>query len=222
MAAPFPAGARIPSDIRTSVRITVLNPSQIGAIAEAVIAAEAVKAGVRVWRPLVEGGRADLLFEFDGRFARIQCKTGARRGDVVIVPTRTSRRVAGGHRRTTYDVSEVDAIAAYCADTNGCYLVPIEAVGKRGNVYLRLAPARNNQEFAISYAARLRLPWGHSSAGRARDWQSRGRGFEPPWLHRLQGRPDRAAFSFADSLLSASGSGTSVRSSGLASTTEAR
>src|SRR3954469_10757975 len=25
--------------------------------------------------------------------------------------------------------------------------------------------------------------WGHSSAGRARGWQPRGRGFEPPWLH---------------------------------------
>ena len=25
--------------------------------------------------------------------------------------------------------------------------------------------------------------WGYSSAGRARDWQSRGQGFEPPYLH---------------------------------------
>jgi hypothetical protein len=136
----------------------VLSPTHKGAIAEAVIAAEAVKAGVRVWRPLVEGGRADLLFEFDGRFARIQCKTGTRRGGVVIVPVRTSRRVADGHRRTTYDVSEVEAIAAYCPDTNGCYLVPIEEVGRRGNLYLRLAPARNNQEFAISYAADYDFP----------------------------------------------------------------
>ena len=27
--------------------------------------------------------------------------------------------------------------------------------------------------------------WGHSSAGRARDWQSRGQGFDPPWLHQI-------------------------------------
>lgn len=25
--------------------------------------------------------------------------------------------------------------------------------------------------------------WGHSSAGRALDWQSRGQGFDPPWFH---------------------------------------
>ena len=27
--------------------------------------------------------------------------------------------------------------------------------------------------------------WGHSSAGRAFDWQSKGREFDPPWLHHL-------------------------------------
>ena len=30
---------------------------------------------------------------------------------------------------------------------------------------------------------RLSKVWGHSSVGRALDWQSRGRGFDPPWLH---------------------------------------
>jgi concanavalin A-like lectin/glucanase superfamily protein len=30
--------------------------------------------------------------------------------------------------------------------------------------------------------------WGCSSAGRARGWQPRGRGFEPPWLHSTRGR----------------------------------
>jgi PD-(D/E)XK nuclease superfamily protein len=55
--------------------------------------------------------------------------------------------------RTTYDASEVDAIAVYCPDTERCYLLPIADIGRRGNVYLRLAPARNNQEIAITYAA---------------------------------------------------------------------
>src|SRR5690242_16400684 len=29
----------------------------------------------------------------------------------------------------------------------------------------------------------LRLGWGHSSAGRALEWHSRGRRFDPAWLH---------------------------------------
>src|SRR3954454_24557868 len=39
-----------------------------------------------------------------------------------------------------------------------------------------------------------RLPRGHSSAGRARGWQPRGRGFEPPWLHSMTKGRLRAAF----------------------------
>ena len=54
--------------------------------------------------------------------------------------------------------SEVDAIAIYCPDNGGCYLVPLADVRGRGNLHLRLAPARNNQEFAITYAATYAFP----------------------------------------------------------------
>ena len=103
---------------------SMLTPTQKGAIAEAVIAAEAMRAGVRVWRPVAEGGRADLLFELAGRFLRVQCKCGNRRGDVVVVPTRTCRHTPRGYVRTSYDASDVDAIAVYCADTERCICCP--------------------------------------------------------------------------------------------------
>jgi PD-(D/E)XK endonuclease len=51
-----------------------MNPSTKGSIAEAVIAAEAVKLGVVVLRPLVEGRRYDLMFDIDGMLLRVQCK----------------------------------------------------------------------------------------------------------------------------------------------------
>ena len=54
--------------------------------------------------------------------------------------------------RTSYEAEEIDAVAIYCPDNGGCYLVPIEDVRGRGNLHLRLAPARNHQEFAITYA----------------------------------------------------------------------
>src|SRR5271169_1739947 len=45
-------------------------------------------------------------------------------------------------------------------------------------------------------------PWGYSSAGRALDWQSRGQGFESPYLHQaiiglsgLRRRPSRSSVS---------------------------
>jgi hypothetical protein len=131
----------------------MLTPSQKGAIAEAVIAAEAVKAGVQVLRPVGEGSRYDLVFEIGGRFLRVQCKSAFRRGDVVCINARTSRYTPRGPVRTVYSPAEVDVIAAYCRDTDRCYLLTMATVGTRSTIHLRLAPARNNQEFAITYAA---------------------------------------------------------------------
>jgi PD-(D/E)XK nuclease superfamily protein len=97
----------------------MLTPTQKGSIAEAVIAAEAVKAGVNVLRPLTEGGRYDLVFEIGERFLRVQCKSGTRRGDVIAVGTGTCRLTPRGYVRTVYDASEIDLIAIYCPDTDG-------------------------------------------------------------------------------------------------------
>ena len=124
----------------------VLSPTQKGSIAEA------VKAEVNVLRPITEGGRYDLAFEIGSRFLRVQCKSGNRRGDVVVVATRTCRLTPSGYVRTTYEASEIDALAVYCPDTDSCYLLPIEMVVGKWEIRLRLAPARNNQEIAISSA----------------------------------------------------------------------
>jgi hypothetical protein len=132
----------------------VLTPTQKGSIAEAVIAAEAANLGINVLRPLAEGGRYDLVFEINDRFFRIQCKTGKLREGVIVVPTRTCRRTPRGYVRTKYDASEIDAIAVYCHESGGCNVLPSEDVGGRWEIRLRLTPARNNQEFAITYAAK--------------------------------------------------------------------
>ena len=131
----------------------MLSTSQKGAIAELVIATEALKAGVFVLRPLVEGGRYDLIFDVRGRLHRVQCKFASVKRDVVVIPARTCRSPPRGYVRTTYSPRGVDALAAYCPETRSCYFVPIADVRGRGNVYLRLNRARNNQEIAVSYAA---------------------------------------------------------------------
>ena len=63
-------------------------PSMKGGIAETVIAAEAVKLGVFVLRPVVEGGRYDLIFDIDGLLLRVQCKWARRLRDVLVWETK--------------------------------------------------------------------------------------------------------------------------------------
>jgi PD-(D/E)XK endonuclease len=130
-----------------------LTPSMKGAIAEAVIAAEAVKAGVGVLRPIVEGLRYDLVFDVAGRLLRIQCKSGRARNGVVVIGTRSCRHTPRGYVRSSYTSREIDAIAVYCMDLNTCYFLPIEEIDGSSTVHLCLTPAANNQRVAVRYAA---------------------------------------------------------------------
>jgi hypothetical protein len=117
--------------MRTNVRV-VLTTNQKGAIAETRITAAAVELGIEVYRPVAEGGRYDMILAVGDRLLRTQCKWARRRGDVLVIGIRTSRYTPRGYIRTTYSAQEVDGIAAWCADTQECYFIPIADVDGQG------------------------------------------------------------------------------------------
>jgi hypothetical protein len=129
-----------------------LSPTRKGAAAEAAIAAAATRLGFVVLRPLCEGSRYDLVIDLGGLLLRVQCKWASRRGSVLCVRCITSRYTPRGYRRSTYSAAEVDATAAYAAETGACYLIPIEEVDGYSTVSLRLAPTANNQELNVRWA----------------------------------------------------------------------
>jgi hypothetical protein len=167
----------------------VLAPSQKGSIAESAIVAAAMKLGVSVFKPVNEGLRYDLIFELGYRLLRVQCKWATRRGDVIVIPCYSCRRARDGLRHRKYTADEVDAIAAYCRDTERCDFLPIESLCGQGVVDLRLeakqSAAWNHVGERIQVRGYTRCPRGRSSAGRARAWHARGHGFEPRRLHWL-------------------------------------
>jgi hypothetical protein len=157
-----------------------MNPSAKGSIAEAAITAEAVKLGVVVLRPLVEGRRYDLMFDIDGMLLRVQCKWGTRQGAVVSAYIRTCRLTPRGYVRTTYDASEVDAFGVYCAELDECYLIPLRDVEGQSKVQLRLTPAANGQELAIRYAETYRLKGAIAQLGERLAGSQKVGGSSPP------------------------------------------
>jgi prevent-host-death family protein len=131
----------------------VESTNQKGSVAEAAITAEAVKLGIGVLRPIVDE-RYDLIFDMRPGLLRVQCKSARRNGDVVQVHLSGSWYSPGrGYVRSTYSEAEIDAVAAYCADLERCYLLPASIVAGLGQTYLRLEPARNAQRAAINWAA---------------------------------------------------------------------
>jgi hypothetical protein len=129
----------------------VLTTNQKGAIAESAIALAAVRLDIGVFRPLMDE-RCDFVFDLRPRLIRVQCKWARRRGDIVEVRCRRCRRTADGLQHRGYTADEIDAFAAYCAELDRCFFLPIEICAGRLEIQLRLSPSRNNQVVGINWA----------------------------------------------------------------------
>ena len=113
-----------------------------------------ISLGVSVWRPVLRE-RYDLVFDLGPRFLRVQCKWASREEATVLVRSYSCRRTRDGLIRRPYSADEVDAIAAYCAELNSCYLLPCELFNGRALIHLRLRPARNGQRQGINWAEKF-------------------------------------------------------------------
>lgn len=78
-------------------------------------------------------------------------------GALLLVPPKP-------RRHDPYAGHEIDAIGAYSADLDSCYVLPFSWIDGRRQVQLRTAPARNNQRSGISWASEFEIE--------ALDWTS--------------------------------------------------
>jgi hypothetical protein len=129
----------------------VLTTNQKGAIAEAAIIHEATKLGIPVLRPTTDE-RYDIVLDLRGRFVRVQCKWAALKGEVVAFPCRSCRRAREGLRHRPYRSEEIDAFAAYCADLDRSFYVPMHVAQGRLAIQFRISPTRNNQRVGVNWA----------------------------------------------------------------------
>jgi hypothetical protein len=129
-----------------------LTTDQKGAIAETAIAHAAAKLGIGVYKPVVEGGRCDLIFDLADELVRVQCKWAPLRGDVITVRCYSSRRSRAGFVRACYTAREVDALAAYCPELDRCFFLRLDALRATTTIQLRVAAARNGQRVNVNWA----------------------------------------------------------------------
>ena len=131
------------------------NPKAIGERSEAFIMAKLVEVGYEVLKPFGDNLRYDLVIEdADGKFWRVQCKTGRSNGDYIEFRTVSfyyhtrAGRTTNGHK--SY-LGQIDYFAVYCRETKGVYLIPVDLTGT-SQMSLRLVSPKNNQEKNVRWA----------------------------------------------------------------------
>src|SRR5205823_8200274 len=118
--------------------------NQKGLIAETAIVHAALKVGIGVARPMNDE-RYDLIFDVGSDLVRVQCKWAVIRSGALIVRCVSRRRAADGFVTRSYGRDEIDAIAAYCAEIDRCFYVPLDVLRRERGISLRVIPPRNHQ-----------------------------------------------------------------------------
>jgi hypothetical protein len=101
------------------------HPVDVGQRTEAIIVSELVRRGYRVLLPFGVNQRYDLVIDLDGRFLRVQCKTGRLRDGAVVFSTRS---IQSNTRRTVMRgyADDADVFLIACKETERIYAVPVE------------------------------------------------------------------------------------------------
>jgi hypothetical protein len=100
--------------------------------------------------------RYDLVLEHEGRFLKVQCKTGRLRRGVIQFSAVSTQSNTCETRVRGYG-GEVDLFVVYCPENQSVYAIPAEEVPFTG-MYLRVEPPRNGQSKRVRWAREYELP----------------------------------------------------------------
>lgn len=127
----------------------MLSSNQISAETEARVLTSLLATGLTVSVPFGVA-RYDLILELDGRFLRIQCKTGRLKDGYVLFNACSAVGSRGRNftRRSYQD--DADLFGVYCSGTEQVYLIPVE---NKTAISLRVSSPRNGQKKGIRLAA---------------------------------------------------------------------
>lgn len=131
------------------------NPKAVGEKSEAQILARLLREDKVVLLPFGDNQRYDLVLDEDGKFIRVQCKTG-RVKDGSICFNACSTHYHRGKGWSDYK-GEADLFGVYVPSLDKVYLVPVDDVPSQ-KVYLRLTPSKNGQTKGVRLAVDYEFP----------------------------------------------------------------
>jgi len=132
------------------------HPVDVGQRSEGAILAQLVRHGYRILLPFGVNQRYDLVLENDGKFLKVQCKTGRLREGAIRFSSQSVQSNTSVTRLRNY-LGEVDLFAVYCPDNDRVYMIPVADVPLTG-MYLRVEKPRNGQRKRVRWAEEYALP----------------------------------------------------------------
>lgn len=112
-----------------------MNTKDVGNVTESIAILKFISAGYTVLIPFGENCSYDLLAEKDGKFARIQCKTGRFFGESIEFAVCSTYIKNGKYIHRAYGDS-VDFFFVHCFGNEKSYLVPSDSI--KAKTYCRL------------------------------------------------------------------------------------
>jgi hypothetical protein len=131
------------------------NSKAVGDATMSKVLAALVSRGKSVLIPFGDNARYDLVVEEDGRFTRIQCKTGKVKRGAVVFAVASSQYHRGGKRRNYH--GQADAFGVFCLDNEKTYIIPIDDLPLVREAKLRLTAPGNSQVKGIRWAAQYEI-----------------------------------------------------------------
>jgi hypothetical protein len=131
------------------------NSKSVGDITQSQVMADLLKRGKKVLMPFGDNFRYDLVVEEDGRFTRIQCKTGKLNRGAIVFAVASSQYHRGGKRQDYR--GQIDAFGVFCPDNEKVYIIPIDNLPLVREAKLRVTPTRNSQVKGIRWAAEYEI-----------------------------------------------------------------
>lgn len=130
-----------------------MNSTEKGNLTELKVAVRLLEKGYVVLRAFGDGCRYDILIDHEGKFSRIQCKTGRYRKGAVVFNTVST--YSWKKQVKCYD-GQIEFFGVYCPAIDKIYLVPISKVAK-GKTSLRFDPPKNSQVKNLLFAAQFEI-----------------------------------------------------------------
>lgn len=123
-----------------------------GVLGELAFISHLIEKGYSVLTPVNPNSSYDLVIEKENSFIRVQVKYCTPKNGRIRVELRRPKR-----KTAPYRLRNVDAMGVYDSINKRFYLVPMEVISEKTEMWLRVEPPRNFQEKKINLAVEYEI-----------------------------------------------------------------